>query len=62
MTAPSTTKRPHVRAAVIQVIIRVPMAVPNTLAKWLAPSAQPRNRPLIRNRGTEDSIGRAALP
>ena len=46
ITAPSITNTPHTTAAVPKLTMRVPTAVPNTLAASLAPSDQPRNRPL----------------
>ena len=48
MTAPRMTKTLQINAAVVKRTMRVPTAVPNTLAASLAPSDQPRNSPLDR--------------
>jgi hypothetical protein len=45
-TEPRMTNTLHQTAAVRNRIIRVPTAVPNTLDMLLAPSDQPRKRPL----------------
>jgi len=48
MTAPRITKMLAIRAAVEKRTIRLPTAVPKTLAASLAPSDQPKKRPLER--------------
>jgi hypothetical protein len=48
ITAPRTTKTAVTIAAVRNLIIRVPTAVPNILAVSLAPNDQPRKIPLSR--------------
>jgi hypothetical protein len=55
-TAPRMTKTLQMMAAVVKRTICVPTAVPNTLAASLAPSDQPRNRPLERKKRTAGSI------
>jgi hypothetical protein len=47
--APRTTNTPQISAAVVNRTIRLPTAVPNTLAASFAPSDQPRKRPLLKN-------------
>ncbi len=56
MTAPRITKALQTNAAVANLTMRVPTAVPKTLAASLAPSDQPRKRPLVRNKSTDSSI------
>lgn len=56
-TAPSTTNRLQIDAAVANRTIRLPTAVPNTLAASLAPSDQPRKRPLVRKNSTPPNSG-----
>ena len=46
--APRITKIPQISAAVVKRTIRLPTAVPKTLAASFAPSDQPRNRPPVR--------------
>ena len=53
--APITTNIPQIIAAVVKRTMRVPTAVPNTLAASLAPSDQPRNRPLLKKMRTVGS-------
>ena len=56
-TAPRITKIPQMKAALVKLTIRLPTAVPNTLAASLAPSDQPRNNALerkIRMRGSDN--------
>ena len=55
-TAPRITNTLQIAAAVAKRTMRVPTAVPNTLAASLAPSAQPRNSPLDRKKRTVASI------
>lgn len=57
ITAPKITNIEQIIAAVVKLTIRVPTAVPNTLAASFAPSAQPRNNPLVRNMRTPNSNG-----
>ena len=56
ITAPSITKIEQIIAALRQLTIRVPTAVPKTLAASLAPSAHPKNRPLDKNNKIIGSI------
>ena len=51
-TAPIITKIEQMMAAVENVTILVPTAVPNTLAATIAPNAHPKNRPLLKNMRT----------
>jgi hypothetical protein len=51
-TAPRITKKLQMIAAVENLIIRVPIAVPKTLAASFAPRAHPKNRPLDINKRT----------
>lgn len=53
--APRTTNIEQIIAAVRQLTIFVPTAVPKTFPASLAPSAQPKNRPLVRNIKTRGS-------
>ena len=46
--APTITKTEQIAAAVANRTMRLPTAVPNTLAASLAPRDQPRNKPLER--------------
>ena len=55
MTEP-LSKIEQIIAAFRQLTIFVPTAVPKTLAASLAPSAQPRNKPLDRNNKIIGSI------
>ena len=55
-TAPRITKMEHRIAAVPNLTMRVPTAVPNTLAASLAPRDQPKNRPLQRKIRTAISM------
>lgn len=45
-TAPSITKKPAIRAALENLIIREPTAVPKMFAASFAPNDQPRKSPL----------------
>ncbi len=56
MTAPRITKMLHSRAAVPNFTMRVPTAVPKTLAASFAPSDQPRKSPLHRKMRTATSM------
>ena len=62
ITAPRITNTAQIMAAVVNRIIRVPTAVPKTLAASLAPKAQPKNSPLVRKNRTESSIARRLCP
>jgi hypothetical protein len=55
ITAPRTTNNEQMIAADRQLSILVPTAVPNTFAASFAPSAQPKNKPLDRNKRTRGS-------
>ena len=46
--APRTTNIPQIMAAVVKRPMRLPTAVPKTLAASFAPSDQPRKRPLLK--------------
>src|SRR5512134_1335698 len=59
-TAPTSTNTAHSTTAVGNRTIRLPTAVPNTLAASLAPSDQPSNRPLDRKTKNATSIGPTA--
>ena len=54
---PSSTAKLISAAGVPKRIMRVPTAVPNTLAASLAPSDQPRKSPLVRNKIAAISMG-----
>ncbi len=53
--APRTTKIPQIIAAVVKRTMRLPTAVPKTLAASFAPSDQPRKRPLLKKMRTDGS-------
>ena len=55
-TAPKMTKIEQTIAAVRQLTIFVPTAVPKTFAASFAPSAQPKNKPLLRKIRTNGSM------
>ena len=60
ITAPTMTNTLQTNAAVVKRIMRVPTAVPNTLAASLAPSDHPRKSPLVSRNRVANSINRGA--
>ena len=52
---PRITNIPEIMAAVLNLTILETTAVPNTFTAWLAPSDQPRNKPLLIKNQTEIS-------
>ena len=52
---PRITNIPEIKAAVLNFTILETTAVPNTFTAWLAPSDQPRNKPLLMKNQTEIS-------
>ena len=55
-TAPITINKQDVAATVLNLSILLPTAVPKMLAASLAPSDQPKNKPLLRKKKNSKSI------